>query len=96
MRFVRGGGEKYIWFPHPGREQFFELAKDPGECVDLSRRPEAQPRIQVWRERLAQVNEERGDPRGKGGQLVPQRGGALALSHNYRRWKERAEELEKG
>ena len=47
-------------------------------------------RIDVWRKRLAQGNEERGDPRGQGGQLVPQPEGALRLSPNYSRWRDAA------
>ena len=77
-----------------GEEQFFDLVDDPGECRDLAADPDQQDRIDVWRQRLAEVNERRGDPRGQGGQLVPQPDGALALSPNYDRWKACAQELE--
>ena len=74
---------------------FFDLVDDPGECRDLSADPGQQARVEKWRQRLAQVNEERGDPRGQGGRLVAQPDGALALSPNYNRWKERAAEVER-
>ena len=94
MQYVSDGREKYIWFHHTGVEQFFDLKTDPLECNDLAADPDRQPRIEVWRRRLARVNEERGDPRGRNGKLVPQPDGALALSPNYEKWKQRAQALE--
>jgi arylsulfatase A-like enzyme len=90
MQYVTDGREKYVWFHHTGAEQFFDLTADPGECVDLALDPEWQARIDVWRRRLADVNEQRGDPRGQAGRLVPQPDGALSLSPNYARWRDRA------
>ncbi|MCA9436028.1 MAG: arylsulfatase [Candidatus Omnitrophica bacterium] len=92
MQYLTDGREKFIWFHHTGREQFFDLTDDPKEMHNLIAYPEAQPRIDVWRERLAKMNEERGDPRGQGGRLVPQPNGALKLSPNYDRWKQAAKE----
>ena len=92
MQYVTDGREKYVWFHHTGAEQFFDLAADPGECRDLAQAPEAAGRVARWRGRLAEVNEQRGDPRGAGGELVPQPDGALALSPNYARWKVLADE----
>tara|TARA_B100000809_G_scaffold16917_1_gene15100 strand:- start:470 stop:877 length:408 start_codon:yes stop_codon:yes gene_type:complete len=91
MQYVTDGCQKYIWFHHSGAEQFFDLTADPGECVDLSADAAWQSRIDVWRQRLATVNETRGDPRGQGGELVPQTDGALRLSPNYARWRDRAQ-----
>ena len=71
------------------------MVSDPGECYDLAADPSQQDRIDRWRKRLAQINEERGDPRGQNGALVAQPDGALALSPNYKRWKARAEEMER-
>ena len=93
MQYVTDGREKYIWFHHTGAEQFFDLVEDPGECRDLAGEASAQGRIEVWRRRLAAVNEGRGDPRGEGGRLLPQAQGALSLSPNYGKWKARAEAL---
>jgi len=89
MQYVTDGREKYIWFHHTGRERFFDLEADPGECRDLSADATAEPRLQRWREVLAGINEQRGDPRGQGGHLVVQEQ-ALTLSPHYRRWKEAA------
>jgi arylsulfatase A-like enzyme len=90
MQYVSDGHEKYIWFHHTGKEQYFNLDEDPLECTDLSQSPDLQDRVQHWRKRLAQINEERGDPRGQNGELVPQPDGALRLSPNYQKWKEAA------
>ena len=83
----------YIWFHHTGQEQFFDLREDPNECYDLASASQAQSRLQLWRQRLAQINEQRGDPRGHQGKLVPQPQGALTLSPNYTRWKMQAEQV---
>ena len=93
MQYVTDGREKYIWFHHTDKEQFFDLQQDPHECHDLSGKADQQARIETWRQRLAEVNEQRGDPRGRDGRLVPQPNGALQLSPNYYRWKERADEM---
>lgn len=93
MQYVTDGREKYIWFHYTGEEQFFDLTTDPLECDDLAGDAAWEDRIAVWRKRLADVNEERGDPRGKNGKLVPQPDGALTLSPNYEKWKKAAEEL---
>lgn len=90
MQYVTDGREKYVWFHHTGEEQFFDLTADPGECVDLAADPAWQERIDAWRNRLAEVNEKRGDPRGQAGCLVPQPDGALRLSPNYACWRDRA------
>jgi hypothetical protein len=90
MQYVTDGREKYVWFHHTGAEQFFDLGADPGECRDLAQDPSAAERVARWRRRLAEVNEGRGDPRGRDSRLVPQPDGALRLSPNYQKWKERA------
>jgi len=46
------GREKFIWFVADGREQFFDLTRDPGECRDLIRDPSRQARINHWRAQL--------------------------------------------
>ena len=96
MQYLTDGREKYIWFHHTGEEQFFDLSTDPGECTDLSKDPSVASRLKSWRRRLAEIDENRGDPRGRDGELVVQPQGALALSPNYQRWRERALALEAG
>ncbi|MBT4609973.1 MAG: arylsulfatase [Gemmatimonadetes bacterium] len=90
MQYVTDGREKFIWFHHTDQEQFFDLRSDPSESHNLSADPAAADRIDVWRQRLARINEERGDPRGQAGQLVAQPDGALRLSPNYARWRDQA------
>jgi arylsulfatase A-like enzyme len=90
MQYVTDGREKFVWFHHTGEEQLFNLDADPGECADLSTDLAWQERIGIWRRRLADINEQRGDPRGCDGALVVQPGGALRLSPQYEVWKEQA------
>ena len=94
MQYVTDGKEKYIWYHHTGREQLFDLVADPYECRDLSRDGAHAQRLAVWRRRLAEINERRGDPRGQGGRLTPQPGGALTFSPHYHEWKRRAEAID--
>lgn len=89
MQYVTDGLEKYIWFHHTDEELFFDLRTDPNECRDLSKESDMQARVTLWRQRLATINENRGDTRGKDGRLVPQStADTPTLSPNYARWKE--------
>ena len=92
MQYITDGHEKYIWFHHTGKELFFDLDEDPGECRNLAGKLESKERVEKWRSRLAEVNEKRGDPRGQDGKLVPQPDGALTLSPNYQKWKKEGQE----
>ncbi len=64
------GREKYIWRPHDGREQLFDMDADPHELHDLAPDPAAADRLALWRERL--IAKLRARPEGfvKDGQLV--------------------------
>lgn len=93
MQYITDGRKKYVWFHHTGKEQFFDLESDPLECRELSNDPKYRDHIALWRKRLADINEHRGDPRGQNGRLVPQPDGALRLSPNYQKWKTRADAL---
>ena len=93
MQYITDGCEKLVWFHHTGRERFFNLADDPQELRDLSKDPKSQTRLREWRNRLAQINEKRGDPRGKKGKLAVQKN-AIALSPNYQRWHDRAKKTD--
>jgi arylsulfatase A-like enzyme len=90
MQYLTDGREKYIWFHAADRERFFDLKTDPLERHDLAGKPEHEARIAVWRERLARINEERGDPRGKDGKLVPAAEGTPMLSPHYDTWRDLA------
>jgi arylsulfatase A-like enzyme len=48
------GVEKYCWFVPDGREQFFRLDDDPGECHDLAGDPDEAERVAYWRSLLIQ------------------------------------------
>ncbi|RKX35681.1 MAG: arylsulfatase [Verrucomicrobia bacterium] len=49
MQYVTDGKRKFIWLPRIGREQFFDLERDPGETCDLIDDPAAQDEIHKWR-----------------------------------------------
>lgn len=70
MQFLTDGKEKYIWFTVTGKEQFFDLQKDPYECHDLSGCREAQERLLVWRRRLTQQLSRRKDGLSDGSRLM--------------------------
>ena len=88
--------EKYTWFHHTGKEQYFNLIDDPQECHDLAGNPAARDRIEAMRSLLARVNEERGDPRGQGGRRLVRATGrrtpALAKLRQVERARRRAHE----
>ncbi len=44
--------DKYIWFSQSGREQYFDLASDPGELHDAIQDPGVQERIAYLRQKL--------------------------------------------
>jgi len=46
------GKEKYIWFTNDGREQFFDISKDPHELHDLISESGKADRIEEWRQRM--------------------------------------------
>ncbi|MCB0080403.1 MAG: sulfatase-like hydrolase/transferase, partial [Caldilineaceae bacterium] len=49
MQYVTDGKRKLIWLPRLGREQFFDLESDPGECHDLIEDVSRQAEIATWR-----------------------------------------------
>lgn len=52
VQWLTNGHEKYVWFSGDGREQLFDLDKDPSELHDLARAPGAEARIKPWRQAL--------------------------------------------
>lgn len=50
--FLVGEREKYIWWSQTGREQLFDLVRDPQELHDLSLDVDAEQRLAPWRSRL--------------------------------------------
>jgi arylsulfatase A-like enzyme len=56
------GRVKYIYYAPDGREQLFDLEKDPGETHDLAPRPDSRALLDAWRQRLIDHFAERGEP----------------------------------
>ncbi|MCC7517703.1 MAG: arylsulfatase [Verrucomicrobiae bacterium] len=54
MQFLTDGKEKYIWFTLSGREQLFDLRRDPQELRDLSRVRTKRARLALWRARMVE------------------------------------------
>jgi len=67
------GREKYIWWPGDGREQFFDLARDPDELHDLAADAAAAERLATWREQLIDRLRDRPEGFVHDGKLVPGR-----------------------
>jgi len=78
------GRMKYIWFPRQDREQLFDLARDPGECRDLSQEQGAQSALKLWRERLIAELAPRNAGLTDGNRLVCQAGKPYTVSPHYR------------
>lgn len=56
------GRVKYIYYAPDGREQLFDLVKDPQENRNLAGLPEHRSTLLLWRERLIRHLSERGEP----------------------------------
>ena len=67
------GVEKFCWFVADGREQFFRLTDDPGECHDLANEPEEADRIAHWRGLLIEELAGREEGFTDGRKLIPGR-----------------------
>jgi arylsulfatase len=60
--FLTDGRIKYVWRPASGKEQLFDLEKDPGELEDLARHLERSADLNEWRERM--IKQLKGRPEG--------------------------------
>jgi arylsulfatase A-like enzyme len=56
------GSRKYIWFARDGREQFFDLTNDHGECFNIANHPDRAEEVERWRQLM--VEELKGRPEG--------------------------------
>jgi len=81
FHFVTDGREKFVWFAHSGREQFFDLVADPDECHDRIADPGCQERIGRWRQRLIETLKDRPEGFTDGAQLFPGRPYASRMPH---------------
>ena len=73
MQFLTDGREKYIHFPHTGRELFFDLTQDRDELHDLAANPSCAERVVLWRKRLIDLLGQRGDGFSDGERLLVRR-----------------------
>jgi arylsulfatase A-like enzyme len=73
MHYVTDGRSKYIWFPARGEEQFFDLARDRQERVDLAHDSAQSERVAEWRRRLIALLAARGDGFSDGERLIERR-----------------------
>ena len=69
--FVTNGHGKYIWYSQTGQEHLFDLDEDPQEMHDLSREPDAETRMQPWRNRLSEFLKDRPEGFVDGTRLIP-------------------------
>jgi arylsulfatase A-like enzyme len=74
-------GEKYVWFSGTGREQLFDLDKDPLELRDLAGRKASMGRVKKWRALLAEELRGREEGFSDGRKLIPGRPVSATLSH---------------
>ena len=75
------GHEKFVWYAEDGREQFFDLDKDPDELHDFTRDPGQADRIAVWRRRLVERLAGRPEGQSDGERLIPGRRYVPAMPH---------------
>jgi arylsulfatase A-like enzyme len=64
------GRFKYIYFAYDGREQLFDMTKDPGELHNLAPEPAHESLLKEWRERMIRHLSERGEEFVSGGKLA--------------------------
>ena len=64
------GLEKYIWWPEDGREQLFDLVRDPRETHDMAVDAGAAERLASWRQRLIERLRDRPEGFVQDGKLV--------------------------
>ena len=75
------GKEKFIWFVGDGREQLFDLEKDPEERRDLIDDPACADRADRWRRLLIEELADRPEGFSDGQRLVPGRPYRATLPH---------------
>ncbi len=78
------GREKYIWWSKSGREQLFDLVRDPQERSDLAGSAVSAGRLEHWRSRLIAELEGREEGFTDGKRLIPGRPVSQCLSHVLR------------
>jgi arylsulfatase A-like enzyme len=64
------GKVKYIYYAFDGREELFDLTKDPNELHNLAADPEHNKTLLQWRQRMVGHLSERGESFASGGKLT--------------------------
>lgn len=72
-QFITDGKMKFIWHTQNGREHLFDLENDPNELHDLTRKTDAESRVQSWREKMIDVLRDRPEGFTDGKKLIPGR-----------------------
>ena len=72
--------DKYCWFTQSGREQYFDLKKDPQELCDLSGDPACKERVEYLRNLLVKELAGREEGYSDGVRLIPGRPERSVLS----------------
>ena len=76
------GKIKYVWYFRTGKEQLFNLERDPEETRDLSKDTMYREELEILRSEMASHFEERGEDWVKDGKLVIRKQSML-YSPNY-------------
>ena len=84
VRIITGvhGKLKYVWNFHTGKEELFDLRKDPKELVECSGKPAYAARLKEMRQAMVDHLAERGEAFVKDGKLVT-RETTMLYSPNY-------------
>jgi len=69
MHYLVSNRYKYVWYSQRSCEHLFDLQEDPNELHDLSRDPDAEKRLQPWRDRLIKVLKNRPEKFVRAGKL---------------------------
>jgi arylsulfatase A-like enzyme len=64
------GHVKYIYYAYDGKEELFDLARDPRELHNLAGQPDAAMALEIWRRRMVEHLSERGEEFVKEGKLA--------------------------
>lgn len=89
MQYVTDGRRKFVWLPRIGREQFFDLEQDPGECHNLIDDPRRQEEAAAWRGYLVRELEARACGWVRDGRLRAPPGEPLVSPYKEVRWQGR-------
>ena len=75
------GRIKYIYYAYDGREELFDLERDPAERRDLAHEPAHRPVLNQWRQRMVRHLSGRGDSFVSDGKLVLRKERSLYSPH---------------